>query len=123
MTIIMRISRYSAHSASMVTEYKGRSRNVVFPRVTLCLNSMHSKQKVLQRLFNSVILFNFKKLLHIDRNLTAMMKFVYKGHPAWKSDQNETMYNILEKYDTQAWTRRIFTRTNPVVAFLACSYR
>ena len=52
-----------------------------------------------------------------------MMKFVYKGHPAWKPDQNETMYRILEKYDNQNATRRIFTRTNPVVAFLACSYR
>ena len=110
----------------MVTEYKGRSQNVVFPRVTLCLNSMHSKVK----------------LQHLDPSLATLMKYVYKGHPAWKPSENETMlrytnsfrivlvkvatvivFRLLEQYDGEESTKKIFMRTNPVVAFLSCSYR
>ena len=66
------------------------------------------------------------------------MKYVYKGHPAWKPAENETMLRyysaltvsfvtvlarLLKQYDDQESTKRIFMRTNPVVAFLSCSYR
>ena len=33
------------------------------------------------------------------------------------------IFRILNKFDDQRSTEKIFTRTNPVVAFLSCSYR
>ena len=34
-----------------------------------------------------------------------------------------TLFRLLNKFDDQRSTEKIFTRTNPVVAFLSCSYR
>ena len=33
------------------------------------------------------------------------------------------VFRLLDKFDDQRSTEKIFTRTNPVVAFLSCSYR
>ena len=34
-----------------------------------------------------------------------------------------SLFRILNKFDDQRSTEKIFTRTNPVVAFLSCSFR
>ena len=64
------IQLYKAHSGSMVTLYQSNSTAVEFPRVTMCLNSIHSKWK----------------LNRIDKDLHLLLKYVYEGHRDWPSD-------------------------------------
>ena len=61
----------------MVTEYKGRSQNVVFPRVTLCLNSMHSKAEAQKFYFVKVIFLENWCVFSISYNFEKNPGFVF----------------------------------------------